>query len=151
MKKQYYYPYFLAEPPKLTPDLKTINQCVTIGDDLKLVASVSGVPHPKIMWFKDGAEVGESTAATFSEEKSTSGKYVASFKISKCNKDHEGVYQIVVSNDFGSETAEFAVKIKSDTLIFYDLKLFIIYLNLTLRIILQNHLQNSRVNSLFPM
>uniref|UniRef100_A0A914ZQD0 Titin n=1 Tax=Parascaris univalens TaxID=6257 RepID=A0A914ZQD0_PARUN len=95
----------VVEKPEVEFDTKTLE--AKVGETLKISASVTGLPQPKISWYKNGIPVGAADGVVLAHR---SG--VASITLKKCMIDDCGIYLISVENEVGKSESEVTVKVK---------------------------------------
>lgn len=69
-------------------------------------ASLSGVPSPKVTWFKDGRKLDPQ------QVKIDTSEFGTQITLKNCSIDSSGSYRVVVENDAGSDSAEVMVTVK---------------------------------------
>lgn len=82
------------------------------GSSQSISASISGVPTPKVSWFKDGKPL----SGTFVEIETS--EFGTQITLRGVDMDASGSYRVVVENEAGSSSAEVAVTVKG---LFYSL------------------------------
>nr|CAD7572365.1 unnamed protein product [Timema californicum] len=97
--------------PKFPKKLKDVE--VDEGDSLTLTIECSGVPEPKVKWYKDGQEVSADANIKISRNSSRLEEYNLTVNIVK-GKD-SGVYEARAENSMGSATTKSTVKINTRT------------------------------------
>jgi len=70
-------------------------------------ASISGVPAPKVIWYKDGITLLSAPYCTIE-----TGDNATKISFTNVPVDANGNYRCVVENDFGSGSAEFNLKVR---------------------------------------
>ena len=71
-------------PPEINPELK--NQSVTYDSSLQFKCSLSGFPSPKILWTKDGLNLGNNNILTINRVTfGDAGQYTCSAENSEGN------------------------------------------------------------------
>uniref|UniRef100_A0A915LAM2 Titin n=1 Tax=Romanomermis culicivorax TaxID=13658 RepID=A0A915LAM2_ROMCU len=103
-----FLPKFLeTKAPKILVTEETLRQTLIAGQNVKLRAEVHGLPKPEVIWYKNGRELifSESTFCTESDNVST-------LVIENCQQETMGSYQLVASNESGSETVAFELIVK---------------------------------------
>nr|CAD7588173.1 unnamed protein product [Timema genevievae] len=97
--------------PKFPKKLKDVE--VDEGDSLTLTIECSGVPEPKVKWYKDGQEVSADANIKISRNSSRLEEYNLTVNIVK-GKD-SGVYEARAENSMGSAITKGTVKINTRT------------------------------------
>nr|CAD7588174.1 unnamed protein product [Timema genevievae] len=95
--------------PKFPKKLKDVE--VDEGDSLTLTIECSGVPEPKVKWYKDGQEVSADANIKISRNSSRLEEYNLTVNIVK-GKD-SGVYEARAENSMGSAITKGTVKINT--------------------------------------
>ena len=73
-------------PPEINPELK--NQSIAYNSSLPLICFLSGCPTPKILWTKDGVNLGNNNTYTIRQARlEDSGQYTCSAKNSEGSKN----------------------------------------------------------------
>ena len=73
-------------PPEINPELK--NQSLAYNSSLPLICFLSGCPTPKILWTKDGVNLGNNNTYTIRQARfEDSGQYTCSAKNSEGSKN----------------------------------------------------------------
>ncbi|XP_012676773.2 M-protein, striated muscle isoform X2 [Clupea harengus] len=85
------------------PDVVTIQE----GKALNLTCNISGDPVPEVTWLKNEREMVSDDHYILKFE---AGKF-ASFTITQVNTADSGKYSILVKNKYGTESAEFTLKV----------------------------------------
>lgn len=100
----------IVEPSK--PNLFDTNmdhakESKKVGDSLKLVCNFTGIPHPKISWYKDDTQIkpenNESRIALYHDDTSLDFLYVKA--------EDEGHYKCEAKNRLGVVSREIKLKI----------------------------------------
>ena len=86
---------------------------IPAGHDAKIVCSADGSPKPTVTWYKDGKKL-KYMPDGFTLL--TPNTFIITFNVLK--PDHSGKYKCVVSNEFGSISEEYTVKVKGKMPIF---------------------------------
>ena len=79
------------------------------GSSLVLPVTVTGVPTPKIAWYRgeDQMYAGDGVSLQTTDTAST-------LTVKPVNGTHSGVYKVTAENKVGSDSAEFTVTIKGE-------------------------------------
>ncbi|XP_058505740.1 vascular endothelial growth factor receptor kdr-like [Solea solea] len=81
------------------------NQEVNSSSTLTLACLAQGVPHPRIMWYKNGVPVEEGPGVTLEGGLLT---------IERVKKDDEGLYECIASNEAGTAMSSAVVTVMGD-------------------------------------
>lgn len=96
----------VQETPTITVEEKYISQKLRIDGEYEVVATVSGFPAPKIVWFKSITKLEARSNTKMTYEETT-----ATLRISKLKRSHTGKYVIEASNECGAAKREFVLTI----------------------------------------
>lgn len=91
------------QQPRLSQNLT--NQDVNSSTTLKLTCKAVGVPHPSIMWYKNGHAVENGPGITIENDVLT---------IERIKKDDEGIYECEAKNDLGAVKSSALVTVYDD-------------------------------------
>lgn len=78
---------------------------VRAGDPIRIKASISGRPSPKVVWFKDGVEITKKMMDI------TSAPGLSSIFIRDADRTHRGQYAIEATNTSGSKREQVNVQV----------------------------------------
>lgn len=96
----------VQETPNITVEERYVSQKLRIDGEYEVVATVSGYPSPKVVWFKSMTklEAKSNTKMTYEEASAT-------LRISKLKRTHTGKYVIEASNEHGVAKRELVLTI----------------------------------------
>ena len=99
--------YCVAEAPKVQFDRPYSSGLqVKVGANQTVSATFSGIPVPKVTWYKDGKPL------TSAQAKVDTSEYNTSITFKDIDVDGTGSYRVVVENDTGSSSADVYVTVK---------------------------------------
>lgn len=97
----------ISEPPKVQFDRPyPSGMHIRVGTSQTVSATFSGVPAPKVTWYKDGKALTSSQAKIDTAEVSTS------LTFTDVEDSASGSYRVVVENEAGSSSADVYVNVK---------------------------------------
>ena len=103
-------------PPEINPELK--NQSIAYNSSLPLICFLSGCPTPKILWTKDGLNLGNNNTYTIRQARfEDSGQYTCSAK-----------------NSEGSKNSTFWIEVAGGTVLIYVYKVLKSIINFNLQL-----------------
>lgn len=96
----------IREEPNIIVDERLISQKLRIDDVYEVIASISGYPRPKLIWYKSKTklEAKSNTKMTYEDKR-------ASLIINKLKRAHTGKYVLEASNDHGVSRKELVLTI----------------------------------------
>ena len=108
------YGSFVAMP-RISVTESTLNPC--IGESFFLECTVvAGIPKPTVVWIKDEIPLNESSLPVVSL---SSSAYSSRIQVSRASAEYNGMYTCVASNDAGSVSESFLVKLQGQLAIIH--------------------------------
>ena len=80
-----------------------------IGGSFFLQCSIDGIPNPTIIWTKDGFPLNTNNYPMVSHLNRSNSSLVV---VSKASTEYNGVYTCIASNEAGSVSASFLIKLQ---------------------------------------
>ncbi|CAG9132454.1 unnamed protein product [Plutella xylostella] len=91
--------------PSFSQDLE--DQKTTVGQPLKLQATIMAYPAPEVKWFKDGVPIRPSQAVNFINQPGG----LIGLSIDACRPEDAGVYSLTVANKLGEVQSKATVEV----------------------------------------
>jgi len=97
----------LQAAPNIKYDSRYEDMMTHVGGMVRMSASYSGEPRPKIQWFKDGAPLYDRKFLSIETTDNMS-----TLALRRVNRDDAGEYTMVAKNKFGSRDVTFVLKVQ---------------------------------------
>lgn len=96
----------IQEKPVIDIPENEINQKCRVADEWSVTATISGIPKPKISWYRNGSKITKSNEFEIITEEN-----ISTIRITQLDRSHTGKYTIEAQNKAGTTTVELSLRV----------------------------------------